>query len=56
MAEQSVYPLYDFNNDITSTTNSFQTTSLIISKATLDKYKCNFNCLVLISVYSTEET
>lgn len=51
----SVYPLFNFNNDITANTSSLQTTSLIISRSTLDKYKCNYNCLLLISVFTTDE-
>lgn len=55
MPEYSVYPLYNFNNDISSSTTSLRTTSLIINKATLEKYKCNYNCVLLLSVFTKDE-
>lgn len=51
-AELSVYPLSNYNNDLSSKTSSLLSTSLIVNKQTLEKYNCSYNCLLLISVYA----
>lgn len=56
LSENEVYPSYEDNIHVNSSTTPMKMTSLIINKATLSKYKCGYNCVLLISVFTAIPT